>query len=223
MITERRRQEELLRAQASTCTLCSALADSRTQVVFASGGVSAELMLVGEAPGATEDRDGVPFAGSSGRLLTELLVGIGLTREEVYIANVLKCRPPDNRDPRRDEVVNCAPFLRRQLELVEPIVVVTLGNYATRALRGKDAPISTIRGKPVPAELGGHGAWLLPVFHPAAALYRRSNLALLKADFATIPGLIANGRPADPDLTPDRAVVPVDADKAAERPQLDLF
>ena len=184
-----------LALQAAGCELCPQLVDSRTQVVFGSGPADAALMLVGEAPGASEDREGLPFVGASGRLLDTLLGGIGLSREEVFIANVLKCRPPENRDPKPEEVANCSPWLERQLGIVDPAVVVTLGNFATRLLRGDPAPIGKVRGRPEIASVGSRQVRLFPVFHPAAALYRRPNLEVLEADFAAIPGLLALGPP----------------------------
>lgn len=192
-----RRLSELAR-DASGCELCPQLVESRTQVVFGSGPADAQLMLVGEAPGASEDREGLPFVGASGRLLDSLLEGIGLAREQVFIANVLKCRPPENRDPRPEEVSNCSPWLDRQLEVIDPAVVVTLGNFATRLLRGDPAPIGKVRGRPEVVSLGGRAVRLFPVFHPAAALYRRPNLEVLEADFAAIPGLMALGPPDQP-------------------------
>jgi len=184
-------------------------------------------MFVGEAPGASEDRDGVPFVGASGKLLGDLLEAIGMTRDEVYIANVLKCRPPENRDPRSDEIVNCSSFLRGQIELVAPIVVVTLGNFATKLLREDDEGITAIHGR---AELGSFGqrtVWLYPVFHPAAALYRRPNLELLREDFARLPQMLSDGPPKQSaesasasEHAPDKEAQPARADGA---PQLDLF
>ena len=225
--------EARLRAEADGCTRCPQLVASRSQVVFASGSIDAELMFVGEAPGATEDREGVPFVGASGRLLDDLLAGIGISREQVYIANVLKCRPPDNRDPRTDEIANCFEYLERQVELVAPTVVVTLGNFATKLLRGEDAGITEIRGQLEEREIGARAVWLYPVFHPAAALYRRPNLELLRADFARLPDLIKKGPPnqqapapkaGDPsenDQSLERSPAPLAGDDG--RPQLDLF
>ena len=214
-------QEEALGELAIGCTRCSQLAATRTQVVFASGTTNADLMLIGEAPGASEDREGTPFVGASGKLLSGLLAGIGLTREEVYVTNVLKCRPPDNRDPRADEIANCAPFLRSQVELVAPIVVVTLGNFATKLLRQDDTAITAIHGKAALHSFGAMTVWLYPVFHPAAALYRRPNLELLCEDFARLPKLLAAGAPKQ------RATgAPKPKSARAEDggvPQLDLF
>lgn len=179
--------------EAAECRLCPQLVESRSRVVFGTGAVDAQLMLVGEAPGASEDREGVPFVGASGKLLDSLLDGIGLSRESVFIANVLKCRPPENRDPRPEEVANCKPWLERQLELVEPALVVTLGNFATRLLRGDPAGIGKVHGRAEEVAVGSRLVRLYPVFHPAAALYRRPNLEILEADFARIPGLLDQG------------------------------
>lgn len=216
--SEAARQLSELAGEASGCERCPQLVESRTQVVFGSGPADAKLMLVGEAPGASEDREGLPFVGASGRLLDSLLEGIGLAREQVFIANVLKCRPPENRDPRPDEVSNCSPWLERQLELVDPAVVVTLGNFATRLLRGDPAPIGKVRGRPEIVVVGGRAVRLFPVFHPAAALYRRPNLEVLEADFAAIPELLALGSPEQPE-PPARAAAGPERPAAAAAPQ----
>jgi len=194
--------EALLRAQAEGCKRCPQLVASRSQVVFGGGAVEADLMFVGEAPGATEDREGVPFVGASGKLLDELLAGIGIDRSQVYIANVLKCRPPDNRDPRPDEIANCFEYLERQVEVIAPVVVVTLGNFATKLLRGDDTGITEIHGQVEVCTVGTRALWLYPVFHPAAALYRRPNLELLRADFSQLPALIERGAPERAPFSP---------------------
>jgi uracil-DNA glycosylase len=226
--------------QASSCSLCPQLVVSRSQVVFGVGDVNADLMFVGEAPGASEDRDGVPFVGASGKLLGDLLAGIGMSRDEVYIANVLKCRPPENRDPRSDEIANCSPFLLRQVELVEPIVVVTLGNYATKLLREDDEGITVIHGQAELRSFGRRTVWLYPVFHPAAALYRRPNLELLREDFSRLPQMLVDGSPDQAAVETQREAEVPPASKVAEQtdgrnaaeptvqkpdgpPQLDLF
>ncbi len=222
-------EERALRAEASVCQRCPQLAAHRTQVVFGSGSVDAQVMFVGEAPGASEDREGAPFVGASGRLLDQLLAGVGIEREQVYITNVLKCRPPDNRDPRSEEIANCSGYLERQVELVEPIVVVTLGNFATKLLRGSDEAITAIRGQAEERLIGSRTVRLLPVFHPAAALYRRPNLELLREDFARLAELVALGPPRQRDeagavapasqpAKPPTAQPPDD-----DAPQLDLF
>jgi DNA polymerase len=152
--------------EASTCTRCK-LAQGRTQVVFGSGDPHANLMFIGEAPGFHEDRQGVPFVGAAGGLLTGLLEGIGLTRDRVYIANVLKCRPPGNRDPQPDEIESCQPWLAEQIDLIDPKVICTLGNFSTRLLLGKPAGISRVRGQ----RFTYRRRVLIPTFHPAAILH----------------------------------------------------
>lgn len=184
--------------EASLCERCPQLAGARTHVVFGAGDPDADIMFVGEAPGATEDREGLPFVGASGKLLDGLLEGIGLSREEVFITSVLKCRPPDNRDPNAGEIANCSPWLERQIEIIEPSLVVTLGNFATRLLRGGPEGIGKVRGREEIVTLGRLSVRLYPVFHPAAALYRRPNLAVLEEDFGRIPELARLGPPAQP-------------------------
>ena len=179
----------------STCTRCP-LAATRTQVVFGSGDAHAELMFVGEAPGFHEDKDGVPFVGQAGKLLESLLNGIDLSRTDVYIANVLKCRPPGNRDPQPDEIQACESHLFRQIELIRPTLVATLGNFATKLLSGKPTGITRVHGVPQQVTLGGNDVTLYPLYHPAAALYTRSMLSVLEQDFARIPELL--GRAAAP-------------------------
>lgn len=171
------------------CTLCP-LSEGRTQVVFGHGNPNAELMFVGEAPGFHEDKSGVPFVGAAGRLLSKLLAGIGLEREDVYIANVLKCRPPGNRDPQPAEIEACEAHLFRQLELIRPTVVATLGNFATKLLSGRPDGITRVHGREQTVTLGGHAVTLYPIFHPAAALYTPRMLEVLEQDFARIPALI---------------------------------
>ena len=171
------------------CIRCP-LAATRTQVVFGSGDPSAELMFVGEAPGFHEDKQGVPFVGQAGQLLEKLLNGIGLSRTDVYIANVLKCRPPGNRDPQPDEIEACESHLFRQIELIRPVLVATLGNFATKLLSGRPTGITRVHGTPQQVTLGGNEVTLYPLYHPAAALYTRSMLSVLEADFARIPELL---------------------------------
>jgi len=148
-------------------------------------------MFVGEAPGFHEDKQGVPFVGAAGQLLSKLLAGIGLAREDVYIANTLKCRPPGNRDPLPEEIQACEPHLFRQIELIRPKVIATLGNFATKLLSGKPAGITRVHGVPQQVVLGGTEVTLYPIFHPAAALYTPRMLAVLEEDFARIPELLA--------------------------------
>ena len=173
----------------STCTRCP-LAATRTQVVFGSGDPNAELMFVGEAPGFHEDKNGVPFVGQAGKLLETLLNGIGLSRTDVYIANVLKCRPPGNRDPQPEEIEACESHLFRQIELIRPTLVATLGNFATKLLSGKPTGITRVHGVPQQVTLGGNEVTLYPLYHPAAALYTRSMLTVLEEDFRRIPELL---------------------------------
>src|SRR5580765_2711031 len=187
-----------LRAHAedtATCTRC-ALAQGRTQVVFGAGSPNADLMFVGEAPGFHEDQQGVPFVGQAGKLLDKLLGGIGLTRADVFVANVLKCRPPGNRDPQPDEIEACEAHLWRQVELVRPLVVATLGNFATKLLSGKPLGITRVHGQEQEVSLGGRRVLLYPLSHPAAALYTPRMLAVLEADFAQLPELM--GRTVEP-------------------------
>ena len=171
------------------CTKC-ALAQGRTQVVFGTGSPTADLMFVGEAPGFHEDKQGVPFVGAACKLLSKLLDGIGLSRDEVYIANVLKCRPPGNRDPQPEEIESCEPHLWHQIELIQPKLICTLGNFATKLLSGKPAGITQVHGREQTVTLGGNEVTLYPIFHPAAALYTPRMLQVLEDDFARIPQLI---------------------------------
>lgn len=155
-----------LRVTAESCTMCR-LSQTRTQVVFGVGEPDSQLMFVGEAPGRNEDLEGVPFVGRAGRLLDSLLDEVGIPRDTVYIANVLKCRPPNNRDPQPDEIDACKGYLRQQIRLIRPRVVVTLGNFATKLLLNTTTGITRLRGQAFPWWLG---ATLIPTFHPAAAL-----------------------------------------------------
>jgi DNA polymerase len=186
---ERREQLVALFEQVRGCTKCP-LYETRTKAVFGAGNADAELMFVGEAPGAEEDRQGLPFVGRAGQLLNELLVEIGLSREEVFICNVLKSRPPGNRDPLPAEISACEPYLFEQVRLIQPRVVCTLGNFATKLLTGSPTGITRVRGTPQTHQLGGRTVHLLPLFHPAAALRTPAVKEQLRADFATIPALL---------------------------------
>jgi DNA polymerase len=173
-------------AAASTCSACK-LAAGRTQVVFGVGDADADLMFVGEGPGEQEDLRGEPFVGRAGQLLTQLIEGIGLTRADVYIANVVKCRPPGNRDPQPDEIAACAPWLDRQLGLIRPRVIVTLGNFATKLLLDTREGITRLRGREFPYARAGVDATLVPTLHPAAVLRGGGKpLAETRADFVVI-------------------------------------
>jgi uracil-DNA glycosylase len=196
---QRREQLVDLYKQVSTCTKCP-LHETRTKAVFGAGNADAELMFVGEAPGADEDRQGLPFVGRAGQLLNQLLEEIGLAREDVFIANVLKSRPPGNRDPQPLEIEACEPYLFEQVRLIEPKVVCTLGNFSTKLLSGNPTGITKVRGTPQLHTLGGRQVFLLPLFHPAAALRTPSVKETLRQDFATIPGLLAGPAPAGPEL-----------------------
>lgn len=193
-----------LTAEASGCTRCR-LAEGRTQVVFGVGNPHAEVLFVGEAPGFHEDQQGVPFVGQAGKLLDRLLAGIGLTRQDVYVANVLKCRPPGNRDPMPDEIEACESHLFRQIELIQPRLIATLGNFATKLLSGKPHGITRVHGQPQPASVGGLSVTLYPLFHPAAALYTPAMLRTLEEDFARIPALLTQTARSEPTA----AVIPI--------------
>lgn len=193
-VEQRREQLVSLYKEVSTCTKCP-LHETRTKAVFGAGNADAELMFVGEAPGAEEDRQGLPFVGRAGQLLNQLLEEIGLSREEVFIANVLKSRPPGNRDPLPLEIEACEPYLFEQVRLIEPRVVCTLGNFATKLLTGSPIGITKVRGTPQIHELGGRTIFLLPLLHPAAALRTPAMKETLRADLATIPELLARPLP----------------------------
>ena len=191
---ERREKLVELFKEVQRCEKCP-LYETRTKVVFGAGNADADLMFVGEAPGAEEDRQGLPFVGRAGQLLNQLLEEIGLSREEVFIANVLKNRPPGNRDPLPPDIQACEPWLWRQVGLIEPRVVCTLGNFSTKLLSGSQTGITKVRGTPQVHELGGRMVYLLPLFHPAAALRTPAVKETLRADFATIPELLQRPLP----------------------------
>lgn len=170
-----------LRDEALSCTACR-LSETRNNVVFGVGDPDANLMLVGEAPGKNEDLQGEPFVGAAGHLLDELMSGIGITREQAYIANVLKCRPPGNRDPKPDEIDSCKGYLREQIKMIHPKVVLTLGNFATKLILPTETGITRMRGQQFNWWLG---ATLIPTFHPAAALRGRPQVKeQMREDFA---------------------------------------
>jgi DNA polymerase len=214
-------------SQVAGCTRCP-LSAGRTQVVLGNGDPDADLMFVGEAPGYHEDKRGVPFVGQAGQLLNRLLEGIGLSRDEVFVANVLKCRPPGNRDPQPAEIEACERHLFKQISLIRPKVVCTLGNFATRLLSGRPARISQVHGHELPIQIADRTVLLYPLFHPAAALYTRSMLGTLEADFARIPALLGSGHapePAEPEPEPEpeaREELPVPVAAGAPE-QLGLF
>ena len=202
------------------CTRCR-LSQGRTQVVFGSGNPRADLMFVGEAPGFHEDKQGLPFVGQAGKLLEKLLAQIGLQRSDVFIANVLKCRPPGNRDPQPDEIEQCESHLFRQIELIEPMVVATLGNFATKLLSGRPLGITRVHGQEQATTIGGRNVLLYPLYHPAAALYTPAMLKVLESDFARLPQLL--GGALEPAAPPEPELKLVAAQEAAATEQLGLF
>lgn len=168
---------------------------SRNKLVFGAGNANADIMFVGEAPGAQEDETGLPFVGRAGQLLAKLLGEIGLERKDVFITNCLLCRPPGNRDPLPEEIDECKPYLLKRIELIEPKVICTLGNYATKLLTGQPTGITRAHGVPQRREVAGRSVILYPLFHPAAALRSTSVLDLLRADIQRLPQLIAEHMP----------------------------
>jgi uracil-DNA glycosylase family 4 len=207
---ERREALKHVLAEARSCQRCPDLAATRKNVVFGAGNADADLMFVGEAPGATEDEQGLPFVGRAGKLLDQLLAEIGLERKEVFVCNTLKCRPPGNRDPLPQEIENCQDYLRRQVDLIQPTVICTLGNFSTKLLRGDPTGITRLRGRPEVITVGSRAVRLYPIYHPAAALYTPRMLQTLREDCARLPELLAMGPPEQPH------------ESAGEIPQADL-
>src|SRR3954471_18715763 len=189
------------------------LAGTRTQIVFGMGNADADLMFVGEAPGATEDQQGKPFVGRAGRLLDELLGEIGLSRRDVFVANILKCRPPGNRDPLPEEIEECKPYLMRQIELIEPKVIATLGNFATKTITQSQVGITRCCGRPQERTAAGLDLLIYPLFHPAAALRTPKVLEQLRDDFSRLPQL----------LTPRELEPEPEAEPESAKEQLGLF
>ena len=218
--------------EAAGCTRCP-LAEGRTQVVFGEGNAEAELVLVGEAPGFHEDREGRPFAGRARELLDRLFGAVGLSLDDAYLATVIKCRPPGNRDPLPVEAGACEPYLYRQLELVRPTVVAPLGSFATALLSGRALGITRIHGQEQPVALAGRTVTLYPLYHPAAALYTPSMLEVLERDVARLPALLAGADDARGEAPraassrvdlPDPPARPLDHGTPSARPvQLGLF
>jgi uracil-DNA glycosylase len=200
--TERR--EELVSVYREMCDAHACpLEHVRTKLVFGAGNANADLMFVGEAPGAAEDQQGLPFVGRAGQLLNQMLEGIGIQRSDVFITNVICCRPPGNRDPLPDEIDACKPYLYRKIELIEPKVICTLGNFATKLLTGNPTGITKVHGRPQEREVAGRTIQLFPLFHPAAALRTDSVKQLLREDFAKLPALLAE--PAEETIEPSDA------------------
>jgi uracil-DNA glycosylase len=225
---ERREALKEVFAEARGCVRCQELAATRKTVVFGAGNADAELMFVGEAPGASEDEQGVPFVGQAGKLLEKLLGEIGMARSEVFIANTLKCRPPGNRDPLPIEIDNCQEYLHRQVELIQPNVICTLGNFSTKLLRGDPTGITRLHGQPEVLTLGRRAVRLYPIFHPAAALYTPRMLETLREDFTRLPELLALGAPEQPQWleAPEADVEPAPGEaegQSSEIDQLGLF
>jgi uracil-DNA glycosylase len=210
---------DALREEVECCSAC-ALGATRTKAVFGEGDPGADLMFVGEAPGYHEDQQGRPFVGQAGRLLEQLLASIGLTREQVYIANVLKSRPPNNRDPRPEEIEACRPYLFRQIEIIKPKVICTLGNFATKLLTGNPAGITRVHGQPQETEIAGHTLYLYPIFHPAAALYTPSMLDTLKDDFSRLPRLLGDAAPGQDGQDGQTAETPAAAPAPGSAPSV---
>jgi uracil-DNA glycosylase len=201
--------------EVASCTRCP-LHRTRTKAVFGAGDANADLIFIGEAPGAEEDRQGVPFVGRAGQLLTRLLGEIGLARDDVFIANVLKSRPPGNRDPQPEEIEACWPYLERQIQLIEPHVVATLGNFATKRITGSPTGITRVRGTPQVHELAGRTVFVMPLLHPAAALRTPAMVETLREDFARLRALLDEPLPVtDVELDDEPAPDPAS--------QLDLF
>jgi uracil-DNA glycosylase len=179
---------EKLKNEYSTCTRCPLLCDTRTQVVFGSGNSNAKIILIGEAPGANEDKNGIPFCGMSGKILDELLISVGLSREDIFITNTILCRPPKNRNPKKEEVENCRERLDQLIEIMKPEVIVTIGNFATERIINKTG-IKSIRGK----VFNYNNIKVIPVVHPASYLYSGRNPDMfneMKNDFEKINSLV---------------------------------
>jgi len=225
--SERREALKEVLAQARGCLRCAELAATRKTVVFGAGNADADLMFVGEAPGASEDEQGLPFVGRAGQLLNTLLQEIGLARDDVFICNTLKCRPPGNRDPLPVEISNCQEYLLRQVELIQPTVICTLGNFSTKLLRGEPTGITRLHGQPEVLVLGRRAVRLYPIYHPAAALYTPRMLQTLREDFARLPELLALGAPEQPPEAPEPVEeieveqAPAPAQPAQRQPEVD--
>ncbi len=192
---------EELREELGECTRCS-LSRGRNNIVFGDGNPDAQLMFVGEAPGRAEDAQGLPFVGPAGRLLDRLLEDIGLNRGDVFIANVIKCRPPGNRDPITEETEACSPFLQEQIEIIRPRIICALGRVAAGFMMGKSVQITRIHGQ----RFEGAGYFLVPVLHPAAALRASSNMDLLRQDFKSLEAYLAedDSPPEPPAAEPEQ-------------------
>jgi uracil-DNA glycosylase len=216
---ERREELVALYREASGCLRCP-LHQGRTRVVFGNGNADADLMFIGEGPGQQEDIQGLPFVGRAGKLLDQLLEEIEMSRADVFVTNVVRCRPPGNRDPLPDEILACKSYTDRQIELIEPKLICTLGKFAMQVVTRTNRGITAVHGKPEVHELGGRTVRVYPVFHPAAALRSTKTLDDLRAAFARIPALLE-----EPPPVPIGAVAPVAPAPVPEPdpPQMDLF
>ncbi len=216
---ERREELVALYREASGCLRCP-LHESRTRVVFGNGNADAGLMFIGEGPGQQEDVQGLPFVGRAGKLLDQLLEEIGLSRQDVFVSNVVRCRPPGNRDPLPDEIAACKSYTDRQIELIEPRLICTLGKFAMQVVTRTNRGITAVHGRPEVHELGGRTVRVYPVFHPAAALRSTKTLEDLRAAFARIPALLEEPPPVPIGAVAPAAPVPV---PEPDPPQMDLF
>ncbi len=216
---ERREELVALYREASGCVRCP-LHQGRNRVVFGNGNADADLMFVGEGPGQQEDIQGLPFVGRAGKLLDQLLDEIGLSRGEVWVSNVVRCRPPGNRDPQPEEIAACRSYTDRQIELIEPRLICSLGKFAMQVLTRTNRGITAVHGKPEVHELGGRTMRVYPLFHPAAALRSTKTLEDLREAFARIPALLD-----EPPPVPIGAVAPAALATVPEPdpPQMDLF
>jgi DNA polymerase len=206
-----------LSASLYNCQRCKLAKLGRTQVVFGTGNPTASIMFVGEAPGSNEDQKGEPFVGAAGKLLDKLLESAGLSRAQVYIANVIKCRPPNNRDPEPDEVETCKPFLLQQIEMIQPKLVCTLGNWATQTILGKKVPITKVKASAIKLER----FVVFPLLHPAAALHQGNLLETLHEDFKKLRAYLDRMDAPVTQAIPAAAAAPTPS--PATQPQLDLF
>lgn len=211
-----------LRISLDNCQKCR-LSSGRTQVVFGVGDPNADIMFVGEAPGFHEDKQGEPFVGAAGKLLTELLESVGLSREEIYIANVVKCRPPENRNPQPDEIETCQPFLLQQIKLINPQLVCSLGNFATQTLLGQKIGITKVRGR----TFRRPDFTLFPLLHPAAALHQGNLRTPLKEDFQKLKDILDRMKSSEttsPHQSPSTTLQPKhDPDEITQPSQMNLF
>ena len=204
-----------LSASLHNCQRCKLSGLGRSQVVFGTGNPQATIMFVGEAPGFNEDRLGEPFVGAAGKLLNDLLQSAGLSRSEIYIANVIKCRPPNNRDPEPDEVETCKPFLMQQIKMIAPKLVCTLGNWATHTLLGRKVGITKIRGQAIPLE----DFVIFPMLHPAAGLHQGGLLEPLREDFRKLKAYLDKANTPPPPAQPSASSAP----EQTKTVQMDLF